>query len=83
MNEAIETFLRSGKRDAKGRHIGYIVGLREMDDGVYAWVQNGRGIEGYFGDFGVIQRSRRFDTLEQASAWAYKTAKERLAKLLK
>jgi hypothetical protein len=83
MSEIFETFLRSGKCDAKGRHIGYIVGLREMDDGVYAWVQNGRCIDGYFGNFGVIQRSRRFETMEQANRWAYKTAKERLAKLIK
>lgn len=81
MTEAIETFLRSGKRDSKGRHIGFVVGLREMADGVYAWVQNARSTPNGFQDFGVIQRSRRFDTLEAARTWAYATAKQRIAKL--
>lgn len=81
MTEAFETFLRSGKRDSKGRHIGYIVGLREMADGVYAWVQNARSTATGFADFGTVQRSRRFETIDAARAWAYRTAKERIAKL--
>lgn len=79
--DAFETFLPSSKVDHKGRRIGYIVGLREMADGVYAWVQNGRSICGVFNDFGVRQRSRRFDTLEAARTWAYATAKQRIANL--
>ena len=81
MSEIFETFMRSGKVDSKGRHIGYIVGLREMDDGVYAWVQNGRSTPNDFIDFGVRQRSRRFDSMAQATKWAYATAKQRIAKL--
>lgn len=81
MNEALETFLRSTKTDAKGRIIGYIVGLR--DDGVnfYAWVQNARMTNGNFYDFGVIQRSKCFTSQEAATRWAYATAKQRIAKL--
>lgn len=81
MSEAFETFLRSGKVDSKGRHIGYIVGLRELEDGVYAWVQNARCVAGVFNDFGVRQRSRKFSSMEQANKWAYATAKQRIANL--
>jgi len=81
MNESFETFLNSFKKDAKGRFIGYIVGLR--DDGVnfYAWVQNARMTGNDFSDFGVIQRSKCFASQEAATRWAYATAKQRIAKL--
>lgn len=81
MNEAFETFVPSNKKDAKGRLIGYIVGLR--DDGVnfYAWVQNARMSNGNFADFGVMQRSKCFANQESATKWAYATAKQRIAKL--
>lgn len=82
--EAIQTFKGTGKFDAKGREIGFAVGF--SDDGVnfYAWVQASRrvgGIQGDFHDFGVRQRSKRFDSQKAASTWAWRTANERIAKL--
>ena len=81
MNDALETFVPSHKKDSKGRLIGYTVGLR--DDGVnfYAWVQNSRFNNGIFSDFGVRQRSKCFASQKAATLWAYATAKERIAKL--
>lgn len=77
----LETWVGSGKLDSKGREIGYIVGLN--DNGIHfaAWVQNGRYCNRKFKDFGVIQRSKMFDTQQAATNWAYSTAKQRIAKL--
>lgn len=77
----IETWLGSGKCDRKNREIGYIVGFSDNGTEFAAWVQNGRKANGTFADFGVPQRSKHFQTQNQATAWAYRTAKERLAKL--
>ena len=82
-----EVFIGSGKLDQKNREKGFVVGFNTADTGkVAAWVQAGRRLRGLqvgksFFDFGVSQRSKLFDTQEQATAWAYATAKERTAKL--
>lgn len=81
MNEMFETFLPSHKKDAKGRLIGYIVGLRDDGANFYAWVQNARKVNNDFFDFGVIQRSKCFASQAEATRWAYETAKQRLAKI--
>ena len=81
MDEALEVFVGSGKLDKQGREIGFTVGLRQMQDGAYAWVQAARRSGHDFNDFGVKQRSRRFDTMEAANAWAYSTANRRIADL--
>lgn len=81
LGEITEQYLNSGKRDAKGRFIGYIVGFR--DDGInfYAWVQAARCVNGYWTDFGVRQRSQRFPSQAAATRWAFAVANARLAKI--
>lgn len=82
LGDTFEEFLRSAKRDAKGRVIGYVVGQRDNGTDFYAWVQCARGLgNGEWVEFGVTQRSRRFASQSQARDWAYRTAKERIAKL--
>ena len=79
--EIFEAVLEAGKKDSKGREIGYIVGLRDNGTDFRAWVQNARFVKGDWSDFGVIQRSKSFRSQEEATRWAYSTAKERIAKL--
>jgi hypothetical protein len=82
---AFETFLPAGLKDDAGREIGYVIGLRDNGIKFYAWVQNARrkspSAKWHF--FGAGQRSREFDTQEQATAWAYSTARNRIANLKK
>ena len=80
-NNSLEVWLGSGKFDAKQREIGYIVGFNDNGTEFAAWVQNGRMIGRDFKDFGVIQRSKTFASQQEATSWAYKTAKERIANL--
>jgi hypothetical protein len=79
--EIFEAVLEAGKKDSKGRKIGYIVGLRDNGTDFRAWVQNARLVKGDWSDFGVIQRSKSFRSQEEATRWAYSTAKERISKL--
>ena len=79
--EPFETFIDSGKFDAKGRKIGFTVGLNDNGKEFGAWVQSARGTKTGFSDFGVPQRSRTFPTQADATRWAYATARERIAKL--
>lgn len=77
-----ETFLPASKKDSKGRVVGYVVGLNF--DGIthFAWVQKAIAKSSCeWQDFGTRQRSKEFKTAEIARAWAYQTAKERLAKI--
>lgn len=77
MKDSFETFLPQGI-DSKGRKIGYVVGLRETDEGqCYAWVQKSISTKDSWKDFGPVQRSKLFPSLDSAKAWAYKTAKDR------
>jgi len=80
-NNPLETWLGSGKFDSKRREIGFIVGLNNNGSEFAAWVQNGRKTGRDFNDFGTPQRSKSFATQNEATNWAYKTAKERIAKL--
>ena len=80
-NNLLETWVGSGKFDSKQREIGYIVGLNDNGSEFAAWVQKGRKIGYEFNDFGPAQRSKRFTSQQEATAWAYKTAKERIANL--
>jgi len=77
LGEIFQNFMSTGKRDSKGRMIGYVVGLRDNGTDFYAWVQNTRRIDGEWVEFGFQQRSRRFDSQQAATTWAYKTARER------
>lgn len=81
MNDIFENFLSTGKKDSKGRDIGYVVGLRDDGTTFYAWVQNTRRVNGEWKEFGVQQRSKAFTSQASATHWAYATAKERIAKL--
>ena len=77
-----ETFVHANKRDDKGRHIGYVVGMRDNGVNFYSWVQNARYLgNGEWVEFGVTQRSRCFDSLQASRNWAYATARQRIAKL--
>lgn len=80
-NNRFEAYLDSGKVDSKGRSIGYIVGFNDNGSDFRAWVQNARKVKGELVDFGVIQRSKGFTSQQSATAWAYSTAKERIAGL--
>jgi len=81
LNDAFETFVGSGKKDVKGREIGFTVGLRDNGVDFYAWVQASRRVGDDFNDFGVQQRSKHFTSQAAATNWAYRTARERIAKL--
>jgi hypothetical protein len=74
-------YLSSGKRDPKGRMIGYVVGFNNNSNEFAAWVQNTRQIKGNWIEFGVTQRAKYFASQVQATRWAYNTARERIAKL--
>lgn len=79
--EPLETFVGTGKKDAKGREIGFIVGFNDDGQDFRAWVQAARKTApGEFHDFGVRQRSKGFASPEAANPWAWSTARERLAK---
>lgn len=80
--EPIETFVGTGKKDSKGREIGFIVGFNDDGQDFRAWVQAARRTApGEFFDFGVRQRSKSFTSQEAANRWAYSTARERIANL--
>ena len=81
--EITETYMNSGVRDNKGREIGFIVGFRDNGTDFRAYVQNARRINGEWKDFGVLQRSLSFTNQPTATLWAYSTARERIAKLIK
>lgn len=81
LGEIFETFVPAGKVDSKGREIGFTVGLRDNGKDFYAWVQAARKVGADFKDFGVVQRSKLFTSQEAATGWAYRTARERIAKL--
>lgn len=79
-----ETTLDSGKCDTKGRRIGYTVAFGENENGlVYAFVQNARynSKKREWKNFGVAQRGKGFKTQEEATKYAYATAKRRIATL--
>ena len=81
--DIFETYLSTGKRDSKGREIGFIVGFRDNGSDFCAWVQNARWVNGEWMDFGVRQRSRSFPAQKFATTWAYHAAKVRIAKVCK
>jgi len=74
-----ETTLSTGKKDSKGREVGYTVGLTNDETSFFAYVQNARRVNGEWQDFGVMQGSKKFKTQEEARRWAYHTAKTRVA----
>jgi hypothetical protein len=78
-SDPLESFVGTAIKDSKGREVGWIVGLRNDGINYYAWVQNARKLNHKFSDFGVKQRSVCFTTQEQATLWAYTTAKQRVA----
>lgn len=80
-DEDCEEFVSADRTDAKGREIGFIVGLKVVDGTQYAWVQNARRVDGVVSDFGTLQRSRPFGSHAQAESWAKRTAAERIANL--
>lgn len=79
--EIFEAYVRSGRYDSKSREIGYVVGLRDNGADFRAWVQNARRVNGEWAEFGVQQRSKSFPSQAAATAWAYATANDRIAKL--
>lgn len=81
LGQITEQHLNSGKRDSKGRFIGYTVGFRDNGVDFYAWVQAARCIAGFWGDYGPTQRSKRFSSQDEATRWAFTTANARLANI--
>jgi hypothetical protein len=81
LGEITEQHLNSGKRDSKGRFIGYTVGFRDNGTEFYAWVQAARCTNGTWADFGVHQRSKCFASQEAATLWAFDTAHTRITNL--
>lgn len=81
--DIFETHLPTGKRDSKGRMIGFIVGFRDNGTEFFAWVQNARLVNGEWADYGVRQRSRSFPAQHFATTWAYAAARVRIAKIQK
>ena len=79
--EIFQTFMGSGKFDAKGREVGYAVVFRDNGTDFRCYVQNTRKVNGEWEEFGVPQRSRSFTSQQAAADWGYRTAKERLAKV--
>lgn len=80
--EPFETFVGAGKKDGKGREIGFIVGFNDNGEDFRAWVQAARRTApGEFTDFGVRQRSKGFTSQDAANRWAYAEARARIAKL--
>jgi hypothetical protein len=78
-NEITENYLGSGRKDDKGREIGYIVVFRDNGEDFRAYVQNARRINGEWVEFGVKQRSKSFPSQDRATTWAYSTAHKRIA----
>jgi hypothetical protein len=82
LGDTFECFLSAGKKDQKGREIGYVVGLRDNGADFYAWVQNARSTaRDTWHEFGVTQRSKHFSSQSAATGWAYSTARARIAKV--
>jgi hypothetical protein len=79
--DLFENFLSTGKRDSKGREIGFIVGFRDNGEDFRAYVQNARLVNNEWVDFGVRQRSRSFPAQKFATCWAYATAQVRIHKV--
>ena len=82
VTEIFETFIDSNKMDVKGREIGYIVYLYEVNGTFYAAVQQGRRTSNWaYTRYGASQNAKPFASLAAAKAWAYSTAKARIAGL--
>jgi hypothetical protein len=80
-NDMTETYIGTGRKDSKGREIGWIVGLNNNGTSFAAWVQNARKANGEWKEFGAQQRSKQFSSQEAATKWAYSTAKQRAASI--
>lgn len=78
--DVFETVLASRKEDAKGRLIGFMVGLYDNGQDFYAYVQMARHAEGW-APYGVRQRAKKFKNQADATKWAYATAHARIAAL--
>jgi hypothetical protein len=76
--ESFSTVINSRVFDGKGRNVSYEVFMNEVDGKFYSAVQQTRDSK----RFGVTPRCKEFETFEQSKAYAYTTAKERLAKLM-
>jgi hypothetical protein len=79
--DIFETYLGSGRKDSKGREIGFLVAL--VDNGIdfRALVQNARRVNGDWQEFGVRQRSKSYKSQEQATRCGYAIAHQRIASL--
>lgn len=79
--EIFKSFIGTGVADTKGRQIGFAVVFRDNGTDFRAYVQNTRLINGEWEEFGVLQKSKSFSSQAAATNWAYRTAKERAAKV--
>jgi len=83
-NDMSEHFIGTGRKDGKGREIGWIVGLNNNGATYAAWVQSARRVSLYgdWQEFGVQQRSKYFANQADATNWAYATVYARCAKVV-
>ena len=80
-NEITETYLPTGRKDSKGREIGFIVALVDNGTDFRALVQNARRINGEWQEFGVRQASKSYRSQAEATRCGFAIAKERIAKV--
>lgn len=76
-DETVELVVKSGKVDAKGRSIDYILGTNVVGGVAYGWVQNARDGK----EFGTPQRSKAYDSIAHANLANKRIANERIARL--
>ena len=81
LGDTFENHIPTGKKDSKGREIGFVVGMRDNGTDFYAWVQNARIVGRDFIEFGVQQRSKHFTSQAEATRWAYYTVGQRTARI--
>lgn len=79
LSEAFEQFHRVSEQ--RGTVFGYAFGFKTViagGTGVWAWCQYSRETKHGFENFGKVQPSQKFDTIEQARAWFKRTMAERI-----
>ena len=80
-NEITETYLPTGRKDFKGREIGFIVALVDNGTDFRALVQNARRINGEWQEFGVRQASKSYRSQAEATRCGFAIAHQRIANI--
>ena len=80
-SEITETYLLTGRKDSKGREIGFIVALVDNGTDFRALVQNARRINGEWQEFGVRQASKSYRSQAEATRCGFAIANQRIANI--